>query len=119
MPALRSSYTPDECVLHRRKWRCHAHPGVWWIMVMKSSFPALLGGRSKDIIQYAGGKVVWSRAKRKRLPHYREDDFEAAITPKTERPYPDTPSNPSGAALPGDLEGHFRLAHKRHLCAAR
>jgi len=67
----------------------------------------------KDIIQYAGGKVVL-------VESHEEDNFrvtakmiEAAITPRTKAIILNTPSNPSGAVVsPEDLEAIVRLAHK-------
>jgi aspartate aminotransferase len=68
----------------------------------------------KDIIQYAGGKVVL-------LPTQEADNFrvtadaiERAITPRTKVIVLNTPSNPAGSVVsPGDLERIVKLAHAR------
>jgi aspartate aminotransferase len=68
----------------------------------------------KDIIEYAGGKVVYVQSDER-------DDFritakmiEAAITPKTKAIILNTPSNPSGAVVSAaDLEAIVRMAHAR------
>jgi len=67
----------------------------------------------KDIIQYAGGKVVLVESKEEENFRVTAKMIEAAITPKTKAIILNTPSNPSGAVVaPEDLEGIVRLAHK-------
>src|SRR5580692_3715837 len=67
----------------------------------------------KDIIQYAGGKVVLVESKEKENFRITARMIEAAITPKTKAIILNTPSNPSGAVVaPEDLEAIVRLAHK-------
>src|SRR6202453_1584796 len=67
----------------------------------------------KDIIQYAGGKVVLVKSKEEESFRITAKMIEAAITPKTKAIILNTPSNPSGAVVaPEDLEAIVRLAHK-------
>src|SRR5882762_9551539 len=67
----------------------------------------------KDIIQYAGGKVVLVESKEAENFRVTAQMIEAAITPKTKAIILNTPSNPSGAVVaPEDLEAIVRLAHK-------
>ena len=67
----------------------------------------------KDIIQYAGGKVVLVESKEEENFRITAKMIEAAITPKTKAIILNTPSNPSGAVVaPEDLEAIVRLAHK-------
>jgi aspartate aminotransferase len=68
----------------------------------------------KDIIQYAGGKVVLVEGKEEENFRITAKMIEAAITPKSKAIILNTPSNPSGAVMaPEDLEAIVRLAHKR------
>src|SRR5882757_3782534 len=86
-----SNYTPEECVF-------------------------TTGGKLalfKDIIQYAGGKVVLVEGKEEEDFRITAKMIEAAITPKTKAIILNTPSNPSGAVVaPEDLEAIVRVAHK-------
>ena len=67
----------------------------------------------KDIIQYAGGKVVLVESKEEENFRITAKMIEAAITPKTKAIILNSPSNPSGAVVaPEDLEAIVRLAHK-------
>jgi len=67
----------------------------------------------KDIIQYAGGKVVLIETDEAENFRVTAKMIEAAITPKTKAIILNTPSNPSGAVVsPEDLEAIVRLAHK-------
>src|SRR5271168_689793 len=67
----------------------------------------------KDIIQYAGGKVVLVESKEEENFRITAKMIEVAITPKTKAIILNTPSNPSGAVVaPEDLEAIVRLAHK-------
>ena len=66
----------------------------------------------KDIIQYAGGKVVNVVGKEEEDFRITAKMIEAAITPKTKAIILNTPSNPSGAVMSTeDLEAIVRLAH--------
>jgi aspartate aminotransferase len=70
----------------------------------------------KDIVQYAGGKVVYLETSE--ADHFRvtADAIEQAITPRTKAIILNSPSNPSGAVVsPADLERIVRLAHERGL----
>ncbi len=67
----------------------------------------------KDIIQYAGGKVVLVESKEEENFRITAKMIEAAITPKTKAIILNSPSNPSGAVVaPEDLEAIVRLAHR-------
>lgn len=68
----------------------------------------------KDIIQYAGGKVVYVESDEAENFRITAKMIEAAITDKTKAIILNTPSNPSGAVVSAeDLEAIVRLAHKR------
>ncbi len=68
----------------------------------------------KDIIQYAGGKVVYVESDETENFRITAKMIEAAITPRTKVIILNTPSNPSGAVVsPDDLEAIVRLAHAR------
>jgi aspartate aminotransferase len=68
----------------------------------------------KDIIQYAGGKVVLVESDEQENFRITAKMIEAAITPRTKVIILNTPSNPSGAVVsPADLEAIVRLAHAR------
>jgi aspartate aminotransferase len=68
----------------------------------------------KDIVQYAGGKVVYLETSEPDNFRITADAIEAAITPKTKAIILNSPSNPSGAVVsPADLERIVRLAHER------
>jgi aspartate aminotransferase len=68
----------------------------------------------KDIIQYAGGKVVLVESDERENFRITAKMIEAAITPRTKAIILNTPSNPSGAVVsPADLEAIVRLAHAR------
>jgi aspartate aminotransferase len=67
----------------------------------------------KDIIQYAGGKVVYVESDEAENFRITAKMIEAAITDRTKAIILNTPSNPSGAVVsPEDLEAIVRLAHK-------
>jgi aspartate aminotransferase len=68
----------------------------------------------KDIVQYAGGKVVYLETSEPDNFRITANAIEAAITPKTKAIILNSPSNPSGAVVsPADLERIVRLAHER------
>jgi len=68
----------------------------------------------KDIIQYAGGKVVYVESDESKNFSITAKMIEAAITPRTKAIILNSPSNPSGAVVsPEDLEAIVRLAHAR------
>ena len=68
----------------------------------------------KDIIQYAGGKVVFLETKESENFRITADAIEKAITPKTKAIILNSPSNPAGSVLSAeDLERIVRVAHER------
>ena len=68
----------------------------------------------KDIIQYAGGKVIYVESDEQENFRITAKMIEAAITDRTKAIILNTPSNPSGAVVsPEDLEAIVRLAHAR------
>jgi aspartate aminotransferase len=68
----------------------------------------------KDIIQYAGGKVVYVEGQEAENFRITAAMIEKAITPKTKAIVLNSPSNPSGAVIaPTDLEAIIRLAAAR------
>ena len=70
----------------------------------------------KDIIQYAGGKVVFLPTDEKENFRITADAIEAAITPRTKAIILNSPSNPAGSVVSkSDLERIVRLAHERNI----
>src|ERR1700674_5249150 len=68
----------------------------------------------KDIIQYAGGKVVFLETSERENFRITADAIEAAITPRTKAIILNSPSNPAGSIVTAeDLERIVRLAHER------
>jgi aspartate aminotransferase len=68
----------------------------------------------KDIIQYAGGKVVYLETEESENFRITADAIEKAITPRTKAIFLNSPSNPAGSVIaPADLERIVRLAHER------
>ncbi|HTV05033.1 MAG TPA: pyridoxal phosphate-dependent aminotransferase [Acidobacteriaceae bacterium] len=68
----------------------------------------------KDIIQYAGGKVVYLETSEAENFRITADGIEQAITPRTKAIILNSPSNPAGSVVsPADLERIVRLAHER------
>ena len=68
----------------------------------------------KDIIQYAGGKVVYLETNEAENFRITAAAIERAITPRTKAIILNSPSNPAGSViLPEDLERIVRLAHER------
>lgn len=68
----------------------------------------------KDIIQYAGGKVVFLPTSEAENFRITADAIEQAITPRTKAIILNSPSNPAGSVVsPADLERIVRLAHDR------
>jgi aspartate aminotransferase len=67
----------------------------------------------KDIIQYAGGKVVYLQTSEAENFRITADAIEQAITPRTKAIILNSPSNPAGSIISGeDLERIVRLAHE-------
>ena len=68
----------------------------------------------KDIIQYAGGKVIFLETSEAENFRITADTIEAAITPKTKAIILNSPSNPAGSVVSAeDLERIVHLAHDR------
>ncbi len=68
----------------------------------------------KDIIQYAGGKVVFLETNEAESFRITADAIEKAITPRTKAIILNSPSNPAGAVVSAeDLERIVHLAHER------
>ena len=68
----------------------------------------------KDIVQYAGGKVVFLETEEAEDFRVTADAIESAITPRTKAIILNSPSNPAGSVIsPADLERIVKLAHSR------
>jgi aspartate aminotransferase len=68
----------------------------------------------KDIVQYAGGKVVYLQTSEAESFRITADAIEKAITPKTKAIILNSPSNPAGSVVSAeDLERIVHLAHER------
>lgn len=68
----------------------------------------------KDIIQYAGGKVVYLETDEAESFRITAAAIEAKITPRTKAIILNSPSNPAGNVIDGaDLERIVRVAHER------
>jgi aspartate aminotransferase len=109
-----SNYTPDECVFTTGgKLALFNAIQVLVDHGDEVILPVPYWVSFKDIIQYAGGKVVLVESKEEESFRITAKMIEAAITPKTKAIILNTPSNPSGAVVaPEDLEAIVRLAHK-------
>jgi aspartate aminotransferase len=109
-----SNYTPDECVFTTGgKLALFNAIQVLVDHGDEVILPVPYWVSFKDIIQYAGGKVVLVEGKEAENFRITAKMIEAAITPKTKAIILNTPSNPSGAVVaPEDLESIVRLAHK-------
>jgi aspartate aminotransferase len=110
-----SNYTPDECVFTTGgKLALFNAIQVLVDHGDEVILPVPYWVSFKDIIQYAGGKVVLVESKEEENFRITAKMIEAAITPKTKAIILNTPSNPSGAVVSAeDLEAIVRLAHKR------
>jgi aspartate aminotransferase len=70
----------------------------------------------KDIIQYAGGKVVFLETQEAENFRITTDAIEKAITPRTKAIILNSPSNPAGSVVRAeDLERIVHLAHERKI----
>ena len=68
----------------------------------------------KDIIQYAGGKVVLLQTQEAENFRVTAEAIERSITPRTKVIILNTPSNPAGSVIaPAELEHIVKLAHAR------
>jgi aspartate aminotransferase len=110
-----SNYTPDECVFTTGgKLALFNTIQVLVDHGDEVILPVPYWVSFKDIIQYAGGKVVLVESKEEENFRITAKMIEAAITPRTKAIILNTPSNPSGAVVSAeDLEAIVRLAHKR------
>jgi aspartate aminotransferase len=109
-----SNYTPDECVFTTGgKLALFNAIQVLVDHGDEVILPVPYWVSFKDIIQYAGGKVVLVESEEDENFRITAKMIESAITPKTKAIILNTPSNPSGAVVaPADLEAIVRLAHK-------
>ncbi len=109
-----SNYTPDECVFTTGgKLALFNAIQVLVDHGDEVILPVPYWVSFKDIIRYAGGKVVLVESREEENFGITPKMIEAAITPKTKAIILNTPSNPSGAVVSAeDLEGIVRLAHK-------
>jgi aspartate aminotransferase len=109
-----SNYTPDECVFTTGgKLALFNAIQVLVDHGDEVILPVPYWVSFKDIIQYAGGKVVPVESKEEENFRITAKMIEAAITPKTKAIILNSPSNPSGAVVaPEDLEAIVRLAHR-------
>ena len=70
----------------------------------------------KDIIQYAGGTVVFLETEEAENFRITADAIEKALTPRTKAIILNSPSNPAGSVVSAaDLERIVRLAHERNI----
>jgi aspartate aminotransferase len=68
----------------------------------------------KDIIQYAGGKVVFLETSEAENFRITADAIEKSVTPRTKAIILNSPSNPAGSVVSAeDLERIVHLAHER------
>ncbi len=68
----------------------------------------------KDIIQYAGGRVVYLDTEESENFRITADAIERAVTPRTKAIILNSPSNPAGSVVSSaDLERIVQLAHER------
>jgi aspartate aminotransferase len=68
----------------------------------------------KDIIQYAGGKVIFLETQESENFRITADAIEKAVTPRTKAIILNSPSNPAGSIVSAeDLERIVHLAHER------
>ena len=70
----------------------------------------------KDIIQYAGGKVIFLETSEAENFRITADAIERSITPRTKAIILNSPSNPAGSVVSAeDLERIVHLAHERNI----
>ena len=112
-----SNYTPDECVFTTGgKLALFNAVQVLVDHGDEVILPVPYWVSFKDIIQYAGGKVVLVETEEAENFRVTAKMIEDAITPKTKAIILNTPSNPSGAVVsPEDLEAIVRLAHQHDI----
>lgn len=70
----------------------------------------------KDIVNYAGGKVIFLQTKEEENFRITADAIEKAITPRTKAIILNSPSNPAGSVVSAeDLERIVRLAYEKKI----
>jgi aspartate aminotransferase len=70
----------------------------------------------KDIVQYAGGNVIFLETSEAENFRITADAIEKALTPRTKAIILNSPSNPAGSIVSAeDLERIVRLAHERNI----
>jgi aspartate aminotransferase len=70
----------------------------------------------KDIVQYAGGNVIFLQTKEEENFRITADAIEKSLTPRTKAIILNSPSNPAGSIVSAeDLERIVRLAHERNI----
>src|ERR1700749_1973175 len=110
-----SNYTPDECVF-KTGGKLALFNAIQVLVDHGDEviLPVPYWVSFKDIIQYAGGKVVYLPTEEAENFRITADAIERAITPRTKVIILNTPSNPSGSVVStSDLERIVKLAHAR------
>jgi aspartate aminotransferase len=70
----------------------------------------------KDIVQYAGGNVIFLETSEAESFRITADAIEKALTPRTKAIILNSPSNPAGSVMSAeDLERIVQLAHERNI----
>src|ERR1700735_1923536 len=110
-----SDYAPDECVFTTgEKLALFNAVQVLVDHGDEVILPTPYWVSFKDIVQYAGGKVVYLPTEESENFRITADAIERAITPRTKAIILNSPSNPAGSVVsPGDLERIVKLAHAR------
>src|SRR6202522_4203943 len=110
-----SNYTPDECVFTTGgKLALFNAIQVLVDHGDEVILPVPYWVSFKDIIQYAGGKVVFLETEESESFRITADAIEAAITPRTKAIILNSPSNPAGNVIEAeDLERIVHVAHER------
>ena len=112
---IRDSYTIDEAIFTTGEK--HALFNAVQILVDHGDeviLPVPYWVSFKDIIQYAGGKVVFLETSEAESFRITADAIEKAITPRTKAIILNSPSNPAGSVVSAeDLERIVHLAHDR------
>src|SRR6202045_5310482 len=110
-----ANYTPDECVFTTGgKLALFNAIQVLVDHGDEVILPVPYWVSFKDIIQYAGGKVVFLETNEGENFRITADAIEKAITPRTKAIILNSPSNPAGSVVSaGDLERIVHLAHDR------
>ena len=111
-----SDYSIDEAIfttggkLRSVRRRCRSSSTT----ATRSILPVPYWVSFKDIIQYAGGKVVYLETSEAESFRITADAIERAITPRTKAIILNSPSNPAGSVVTAeDLERIVHVAHER------